>query len=185
LEASREFVEAVPQEWRVGMLGEVPPSPQHRHHVTLLARIPRSHRAALLAAIAQERGGVEAAFGSVFVSPVERIRQRKVLCVGLRVVSPQLRALRERLAAASGGDLRYSGDGHVSVCYVAAEHAAQLQRLLDSDHPAAVALRRLAGSTFLIDVLSINLGPDAPELVVPIGSSTPSLSSPLPTAATH
>jgi len=176
--AASEFVEAVPLDWRVGMFGESPPPPHHNHHVTLLTRIAHKRRAALETAIAQETAGVVATFGAPFVAAVERIKHRRVLCVGLHIVSPQLRALRERLAGAVGGDLRYEGDGHVSVCYVAAEHASHLQAFLNSDHvAAAVALRAVSGITFTIDELSINLGPGTPEVLVSIGSASASAST--------
>ena len=56
------------------------------------------------------------------------------MCAAIGIVSPQLRALREKVAASlgDGAKVYYDAHGHVSLVYVQAKQRAELEKLLKS-----------------------------------------------------
>lgn len=80
--------------------------------------------------------------------------------VALGLVSPQLRALRERVAASLGGEaaVYYAGDGHISLLYAPAGKIDEVRKFIAQF--GANAEEQGLGKKFLVDRVVVEWSKD-------------------------
>ena len=128
------FVAAIPPEWTTDNKGNPNPNVTYQHHSSFLLRLPRKQKDKMtkgLQQILSQMPPIKVSLGKVVLEKVQRITSADIYAFAVPIISPELRALRERCMKEVGGAVPYESAGHISIAYIDGKYKVEAAKLLE------------------------------------------------------
>lgn len=145
-------------------------------HSTFLLKIPAQSIETIECVIqtaASKHNDITITFGDFFLSKVERIKDKEIYCVGVKLISPELSTVRTECASQLCDETLpedavrgYPGAGHISLAYFTASWRGEAEKLVEM-------LKETFGSpTFPLTEISVRVNETGKQRVISLKNPT-------------